>query len=173
MKESLFSAISLCISFPSRQSLTHMFLKCSESIGLFSETKEPVFKPEHENAVSVNEVNEVERVPGMIAGSPTQSITASELRIVGEVVVPELIISEPEQAGDKLCQRIVAKPDLLVIEHEELINEQKRTAQPTQVCNRYGGTDAVIILESSSESKDGGILEIQPQISKVLYVFIQ
>ena len=116
-----------------------MFLKCSESIGLFSETKEPVFKPEHENAVSVNEVNEV----------------------------------EPEQAGDKLCQRIVAKPDLLVIEPEELINEQKRTAQPTQVCNRHGGTDAVIILESSSESEDGGILEIQPQISKVLYVFIQ
>ena len=96
-----------------------MFLKCSESIGLFSETKEPVFKPEHENAVSVNEVNEVERVPCMIAGSPTQSISASELRIVGEVVVPELIISEPEQAGDKLCQRIVAKPDLLVIEPEE------------------------------------------------------
>ena len=54
-----------------------------------------------------------------------------------------------------------------------LINEQKRTAQPTQVCNRHGGTDVVIIFESSSESEDGGILEIQPQISKVLYVFIQ
>ena len=81
MKESLFSAISLCISFPSRQSLRHMFLKCSESIGLFSETKELVFKPrpEHKNAVSINEVNEVERVLHMIAGSPTQSISASEL----------------------------------------------------------------------------------------------
>ena len=166
MKESLFSAISLRISFPSRQSLTHMFLKCSESIGLFSETKELVFKPEHENAVSVNEVNEVERVPCMIAGLPTQSISASELRKVGEVVVPELIISEPGQAGDKLCQR-------KEFEREELINEQKRTTQPTQVCNRHGGTDAVIILESSSESEDGGILEIQTQISKVLYVFIQ
>ena len=108
----------------------------------------------------------------MITGSATQSISESELPIVGEVVVPELIISKPEQAGDKLCQRIVAKPDLLVIEHEELINEQKRTAQRT-VQSTQGGTDAIIILKSSSESEDGGILEIQPQISKVLYVFIQ
>ena len=147
-----------------------MILKCSGSIGLFSGTKELVFKPELENAVSVNEVNEVEKMPRMIMGSATQSISESELRIVGEVVVPELIISEPEQAGDKLCQRIVAKLDLLVIEPEELMNEQKRTAQRT-VQPTQGGTDAVIILESSSESEDGGILEIQPQI--VLYVFIQ
>ena len=145
-----------------------MFLKCSESIGLFSETKEPVFKPEHENAVSVNEVNEVEKVPRMITGSAKQSIFESEPRIVGEVVVPELIISEPEQAGDKLCQRIVAKPDLLVIEHEELINEPKRTAQPTQVGNRHTEIDTVINFESSNESENGGILDIRSEIEELI-----
>ena len=76
-------------------------MKCSGSIGLFSERKEPVFKPKHVNTVCANEVNEVEKVPCMITGSAKQSISESEHQVVDEVVVPELIISQPERAGDK------------------------------------------------------------------------
>ena len=61
----------------------------------------------------------------MIMGSAKQSISDSEPRTVSTVIVLELIISETEQAGDRLWQHIIAKPDRLVIEPEELINEPK------------------------------------------------
>ena len=55
-----------------------------------------------------------------------------------------LIISEPGRAGDKPCQCIVAKPDLLVVEPKELTTEYKRTVQPTQVNNRLNETGIVL-----------------------------
>ncbi len=150
-------------------------MKRSESIGLLSERKEPVCEPENENTAPVNEVIEVEQVTRVMTGTAEQSMPKSEPRIVGEVVGPEQVISEPKRAGDNSCQRIVTKPVLLFIEPEELITEvdPKRTAQPTQVANSHGETDTVIILESSSESEDGSSLELQPQISKVPYVLAQ
>ena len=150
-------------------------MKCSESIGLLLKQKEPVCEPENENTVPINEVIEVEQVTRMMTGTAEQPTPESEPRIVGEIVGPEQVISEPERAGDNSCQRIVTKPVLLFIKPEELITEvdSKRTAQPTQVANSHGETDAVIILESSSESEDGSSLELQLQIWKVPYVLAQ
>ena len=80
-----------------------------------------------------------------------------------------LIISEPGRADDKPCQCIVAKPDLLVVEPEELTTEYKRTSSLPKLM-----TDLMKLAlfnsssECFSESEDEGILEIQLQIEELI-----
>ena len=81
-----------------------MFFKCSESIELFSELEEPVFEPEDENTLSVDEVIEIGQVTCVMMGSAKESMSESELQIVSEFVGSQQVITKAEQAGDNFQQ---------------------------------------------------------------------